>query len=93
VPRCTHWNLQLDNHWMESMDYRYLPAHVNKHSARLNADGSVTVIVAHEDPGLPNFLCTAGHGQGTALLRWVEADRQPLPRCRVVKLATLRQRS
>jgi hypothetical protein len=89
VPNCTHWNLQLDNHWMESMDYRYLPAHLNKHSARLEADGSVRMVVAHQDPGLPNFLYTAGHSQGTLLLRWVAADRHPLPRCRVVPFASL----
>ena len=32
IPRCTFWNIQLDNYWMESMDYRYLPAHVNAHT-------------------------------------------------------------
>ena len=46
VPNCRHWNLQLDNYWMESMDYRHVPAHVNKHSAQYNHDGSVSVIVA-----------------------------------------------
>jgi hypothetical protein len=90
VPECTFWNLQLDNYWMESMDYRYLPAHVNSHSATYRADGSVRVVVAHEDPGLPNFLYTAGHGSGTMLLRWVDATRFPQPECRVVKFSSLK---
>jgi len=89
--RCSFWNLQLNNHWNESMDYRYQPAHVNQHSAKYEADGSVRIVVAHEDPGLPNFLWTAGHEAGTILLRWVEADSHPQPRCRVVKLASLRR--
>ncbi len=91
VPQCKHWNLQVDNYWMESMDYRYLPAHVNAHNAKRNDDGSVTVVIAAENPGCPNFLCTAGHTQGTMLLRWVQADRHPVPKCRVVKLASLRR--
>jgi len=89
VPSCTFWNLQLDNWWMESMDYRYLPAHVNIHTAKYNADGSVRVVIAHEDPGVPNFLYTAGHLEGSVLLRWVDADRFPEPRCSVVKAASL----
>lgn len=90
VPVCRHWNLQLDNYWMESMDYRYLPAHVNTHTAKYNPDGSVTVIVAEEDPGRPNYLYTAGHREGSVLLRWVQAERHPAPKCRVVPLASLR---
>ena len=89
IPRCTFWNIQVDNYWMESMDYRYLPAHVNSHSAKRNADGTVRIVIAHEDPGLPNYLTTAGHAEGSMLLRWVDADRHPTPACRVVKLASL----
>jgi len=93
VPRCTFWNIQLDNYWMESMDYRYLPAHVNAHTARRNADGTVRIVVAHADPGLPNFLDTAGHREGSMLLRWVDADRYPVPVCRVVKAASLQAKA
>ena len=90
VPECAFWNIQLDNYWMESMDYRYVPTHVNKHTARYRTDGSMRVIVAHEDPGFPNFLYTDGHHEGTMLLRWVDADRFPQPECRVVKVASLK---
>ena len=54
-----------------------------------NADGTVRIVIAHEDPGLPNYLTTAGHAEGSMLLRWVDADRHPTPACRVVKLASL----
>ena len=31
IPGCETWNLQVDNYWQESMDYRYFRSHVNKH--------------------------------------------------------------
>jgi len=34
VPDCVFWNFQLDNYWMESLEYRWLPVWVNKHSAK-----------------------------------------------------------
>jgi hypothetical protein len=89
VPECDLWNFQLDNYWMESLDYRYLPVCVNKHTARYNYDGSVTFVIASSDAGVGNFLYTAGHERGTMLLRWTRAQHHPLPTCRLVKLAAL----
>jgi hypothetical protein len=86
VPDCEFWNFQLDNYWWESLDYRYLPVWVNKHSAKYNADGSVTIAIAARYPGMGNFVDTAGHGNGTMLLRWVSAKTHPVPSLRVVKL-------
>ena len=88
-PRCEHWNFQLDNYWMESLDYRYFTIHLNKHSAVADAGGAVRLIVAHCDPGVPNWITTAGHTQGTMCFRWVRAEAHPVPRTRVVKLAEL----
>jgi hypothetical protein len=83
------WNFPLDNYWMESLDYRYLPVCVNQHTARYNSDGSVTFVVAALNPGVGNFLDTAGHRSGTMLLRWTRARQHPVPKCRVVKVASL----
>jgi hypothetical protein len=49
-PDCEHWNFQLNNHWMESLDYRYFTIHVNKFTASYREDESVLIIVAHQDP-------------------------------------------
>jgi len=40
---------------------------VNKHN------GSLKIIVAHEEPGRPNWIETAGHQQGTMCFRWIRA--------------------
>ena len=91
VPECRFWNLQINNWWMESLDYRFHRIHLNAHSAQLDADGGVTMIVAARDPGHANWLDTAGHARGTMCLRWVGAEEHVDPTTRVVKLAALQQ--
>jgi hypothetical protein len=88
-PECEYWNFQLNNHWMESLDYRYHAVHLNKHTARLRPDGSVRLVVCHDDPGVENWIETAGHARGTMGLRWIKARSHPRPRTRVVKRAEL----
>ncbi len=88
-PECEYWNFQLNNYWMESLDYRHHRIHTNKHLARYEDDRSLRLIVAHEDPGLPNWIETAGHMSGTMCFRWVRAREHPQPRTRLVKLSSL----
>jgi hypothetical protein len=88
-PVCDHWNFQLNNHWMESLDYRYFSVTVNKHTARYRDDGSVRIVVAHRDPGVDNWIDTVGHDCGTMCFRWIDAAEYPQPRVRVVPLAEL----
>jgi len=88
-PRCEYWNFQLNNYWMESLEYRYFRVHTNKHLATANADGSVRIVVAHADPGHPNWVQTVGHTSGTMCFRWVRADAHPVPRTRVVRVGEL----
>lgn len=89
IPTCDNWNFQLNNYWMESLEYRYVDIHVNKHTARYASDGSVRIVVANSDPGVENWLDTTGHREGTMAFRWIGADRIVDPRCRVVKLTEL----
>ena len=89
IPQCETWNFQLDNYWMESLDYRYHHIHVNKQSAHYAPDGSVRIIVAHHDPGLPNWVETAGHHSGTNCFRWISSEEQVHPQTRVVKFSEL----
>ncbi len=90
-PRCRTWNFQLSNYWLESLDYRYYKISVNKHTARYESDGSVRIVVAHQDPGpgYPNWIQTAGHHRGSMLFRYVEAEEFPPIKTRVVDFAEL----
>ena len=91
IPNCDTWNFQLNNYWMESLDYRYFTIHVNKHTAVYQADGSIRIIVSHQNPGLPNWIQTAGHQQGTMCFRWIGAQSQVHPTTQVMTLKELKK--
>jgi hypothetical protein len=92
VSDCDMWNFQVNNFWMESLDYRYHRIHINQDTAELNPDGSVTIVVASDDPGLPNWLTTTGHRCGTMCFRWIRPHQTPpQPHARVASLMDLRR--
>ena len=79
VPDCDYWNIQLTNIWMESLDYRFFPVHLNQATADLDDDGFLTVHVSHRPLQMKNNLVTTGHDRGLLLLRWVGASEHPIP--------------
>lgn len=83
-PRCAYWNIQLANIWAESLDTRR-KVWRNNTNALPDDDGVVRVVIAHRDPGHPNWLDTAGHSHGTAHVRYVLADSHPPVRTSVVR--------
>ena len=83
-PKCRFWNFQLDNWWMESLDHVHQKIWINHAQAKYETDGRVVVVCADRDPGFGNWIDLAGHRNGTALWRWIEADSFPVPACRVV---------
>jgi hypothetical protein len=92
-PECRYWAIVLSNYWGQSFDYRYRPVDVNMARAVYRDDGTVRVIQCREDPGIPgtNWLDTEGHDEGIWTLRYLYADRHPLPTPRVVKYDALGQ--
>jgi hypothetical protein len=90
-PPCDYWMFCLHNHWLESLDYRYHRIHLNNATAKLERDGAVRVVVAHRDPGVANWLDTAGHRRGTIGVRWVGPNvTDVVPNARVATLSKLR---
>lgn len=90
-PKCEYWNLQLCNHWLESLDYNHHTVHVNHHSAVADPSGRVRIVVSPDDTGLPNWLDTAGHRRGCIVLRQVGTSRPYDPSCRVLRHTELTQ--
>jgi hypothetical protein len=90
-PRCRHWSVSLATWWWEAIDFTARQSSLNHAQARLDEDGLFRGVIAHEDPGVPNWLDTAGHERGTLIARFVMSEQAPVIRARSVKLAALRE--
>jgi hypothetical protein len=86
-PDCEYWNFQVNNYWIESLDYRFHNIDLNHTQATYESDGSFRIVLSHQDPGVPNWLQTAGHHHGTMGLRWVNAKEHPKPACEVLPVS------
>ena len=94
--RPSYVGMQLGNLWGESIDYGNRVGSLNGFQMQVDVDGVLRWVVAHEDPGVPNWLDTAGHREGFVSPRWAYS-RQPPPEqwpsidCRKVKLSEVRK--
>ena len=85
-----YWGLTVANPWMESYDYRYTTTALNNRRAVRSEDGAWRMAISPRDPGIRNWLDTAGRREGYMLVRWVLADRPPHPRCELVPIDRVR---
>jgi hypothetical protein len=87
-PACAFANVVLWNRFRQTFDYRHRRVSLNLAQTALEPDGSYRIVIAHRDPGLPNWLDTEGHREGMIFWRFLLAAEKPeKPRCRVVQLS------
>lgn len=88
LPPCGFANVVLWNMHMQTLEYRQRRTSLNRAQMRLGADGAFRVVIAHRDPGAPNWLDTEGHPIGVVFWRILlpEAPCEEI-RCQVVELA------
>jgi hypothetical protein len=71
MPKCVFANVLLWNKYLQSFDYRYRQVSLNKAQMELAEDGSFTIVVAHRDPGVTNWLDTEGRESGIVYWRFM----------------------
>lgn len=86
----SYWNLQLNDPYFNAIDYVYHLSCTNSHFAKIASDGKFYGVVALEDPGVPNWLDTAGYTEGTLWGRWFDCSDQPVPTLKRVKFDEIR---
>jgi len=79
LPRGRWWGICLYNAWLESLDYGSHRICLNDRTLAVAADGSYEICLAHHDPGHPNWLDTAGHRAGYALVRCLLPEEPVVP--------------
>lgn len=87
---CLYRSIILTNEIYETTDWVNNQSSLNDAQAPLDKDGVLRIVVSARDPGVPNWLDTAGHRQGAIQGRWTECDARPVPEVVKVKLAQVR---
>ena len=83
-PQGLYWSYSLGNPWWETIHYGRHQSSLNGHQAVADSDGLVRVVLCGRDPGVANWLDTAGHSNGAMILRCVRTTTAPTPNARVV---------
>jgi hypothetical protein len=63
---------------------------LNHTQTYVDADGRVRIVVAHVDPGVPNWIDTSGQPGGMLAYRLIGARTKPPPAARVVSVSAVR---
>jgi hypothetical protein len=87
-PSCRFANVVLWNRFLQTYDYLHRRISLNREQTRLEADGTFRIVLAHRDPGVPNWLDTEGRPSGMLYWRFLLPEGEvPTPQARVVPLA------
>jgi hypothetical protein len=89
-PDAQYWSFTLHTlGWLESGDFAERQTSLSGHQVHLDDDGRVRIVLAHRDPGVPNWLDVEGRPRGLLVYRWAWARDNPRPTAKVVGVADL----
>ncbi|MFP6624620.1 MAG: DUF1214 domain-containing protein [Myxococcota bacterium] len=78
-PRCRFANVVLWNQRLQTPPYRYRRVSLNRNQVQYEQDGSFEIVVAHRDPGVPNWIDPAGLRTGMIFWRFLLPEENPPP--------------
>jgi hypothetical protein len=91
-PKCRFANVCLWNRFSQMYNYTARTVSQNRANTALEPDGTFRMILAHQDPGLPNWLDTEGRLGGTMFWRFLLPKEEiETPQTEVVMFDSLRQ--
>ena len=86
---CAWWGITQNNRYLASFGSGE-PVGIAGRQVAIDRAGTWTVVLSPVDPGLPNWLSTAGHLHGVVRIRWLVARAMPAqPRTTVVNVGDL----
>ena len=89
-PKARYWSFQLCDLWFVTTDYGHRVSSLNDAQLTLDSDGRCRIVIAHEDPGVPNWLDTAGLTEGCLQYRYIWTEDNPMPAVRMLPFDELR---
>ena len=92
LPEAEYWSFQLYTPWWESPDNQHRQTSISHRHAHLDADGRFRCVLAHSDPGSPNWLDVGGHRRGFLFYRWLRPTTDmPTPEAVFTSLEDIRR--
>ncbi len=88
--KCGYYSTILTNDLFETTDWVNNQSSLNDTQSRVDKDGKLRIVISAKDPGVPNWLDTAGHPTGVVQGRWTDCNEQPIPTLKKVKFANIR---
>ncbi|MCT2401689.1 DUF1214 domain-containing protein [Novosphingobium mangrovi (ex Huang et al. 2023)] len=83
---CEYRSLILTNRLYETIDWTNNHSSLNAAQAAPDSDGKLRIVVSAKDPGVKNWLDTAGYSRGMIQGRWTGCSSQPIPSTTKVKV-------
>jgi hypothetical protein len=84
-------NLVLWNRFMQTYDFAHRRVSLNRKQTKLERDGSFRIVIAHSDPGVPNWIDAEGRVSGLIFWRFQLPEEDIVtPVGKLVPLASLR---
>ena len=91
-PPCRYAGVVLWSRSRQSFDYRHRRVSLNRAQTQLEPDGGFRMVVAHRDPGIPNWLDAGGRTHVTLYWRFLLPEGPvPTPRTELVDVDSLRR--
>jgi len=81
-----YWSIILTNELYETTDWYNNQSSLNDTQGVVDSDGIFRTVISARDPGVHNWLDTAGYESGAVQGRWFGATATPNPNIRKVKL-------
>ena len=89
-PKACFANVCLWNRFQQTFDYRNHQISLNRAQTELEPDGRFRIVLAHQDPGINNWISTEGRALGLVFWRFMLAEGEiETPQATVVKFAEL----
>ncbi len=88
-PACRMWGFSLCDRYWQSIDFGDRQSSINSAQATLTDGGVFIGVIAHDDPGVANWLDPSDETEGTIAVRYLMPDGVPTVSYRTVPRADL----
>ena len=86
-PETRYWSVALESIWHECIEPHRRTSSISNAGAVARPDGSVRLVVSHQDPGAANWLDCGGRRRGFITFRWLDNPSAPALKTMVVPLS------